>query len=123
MSLEPTKAELEILQALWTLGSATVREVNTLINQKRNVNYSSTLKLMQIMFEKGLLTRDETNMKHIYNSLKEEKETKNLLINKFIGNVFDGSASSLVLQILGDQKTSENEIAKIREMLNDIENK
>ena len=79
--LEPTKAELEILQVLWQHGPSTVRLVNDKLNEeKRGVQYTSTLKLMQIMSDKGLLTRDESNMKHIYSAAEEENKTKEFLV-------------------------------------------
>ena len=80
-SPEPTKSELEILQVLWKHGSSTVRFVNDQLNElKREVQYTSTLKLMQIMSDKGLLTRDETNMKHVYSAAEEESKTKEFLL-------------------------------------------
>jgi len=122
--LEPTKSELEILQVLWQHGPSTVRFVNDELNsQKREVNYTSTLKLMQIMLDKGLLKRDDTNMKHVYSPAEEENKTKSFLLGKFVDNMYDGSASKLMMQLLGNKKTSKKEIDAIRELLKEIDKK
>ena len=89
-SAEPTKSELEILQVLWQYGPSTVRLVNDKLNEeKREVNYTSTLKLMQIMLEKGLLTRDESQMKHVYAAAEEESKTKSALLEKFVETMYN----------------------------------
>jgi BlaI family transcriptional regulator, penicillinase repressor len=120
--LEPTKSELEILQVLWKYGPSTVRFVNeTLNDQKRTVQYTSTLKLMQIMAEKKMLKRDESNMKHIYIAAMEEQKTKGFLLNRFVDSMFNGSASSLMVQLLGDKKTSQKELQEIKEMLKKLD--
>ena len=116
--IEPTKAELEILQVLWQHGPCTVRFVNDKLNeQTRTVQYTSTLKLMQIMNDKGLLERDDTNMKHVYAPAEEEHKTKNYLLERFVNSMYHGSASSLVMQLLGNKKTSKKELKIIKEML------
>src|SRR3954462_12752404 len=105
--IEPTKSELEILQVLWEHGPSAVRFVNDQLNeQKREVQYTSTLKLMQIMVEKGLLNRDDSQMKHVYSPALEENKTKGFLLERFIDTMYNGSASSLMLQLLGNKKTS-----------------
>ena len=115
---EPTKSELEILQVLWQHGPSTVRFVNAHLNQqKREVQYSSTLKLMQIMAEKGLLTRDQTNMKHIYSAAEEEIKTKSYLLEKFVKTMYNGSASNLMMQLLGNKSVSKKEIEAIKELI------
>ena len=122
MQSEPTKSELEILQILWRFGPSTVRFINEELNeQKRAVNYSSTLKLMQIMAEKGLLETDKTNMKHIYSARVEEKKTKGFLLDKFVENMYNGSNSSLMMQLLGNKKTSQKEIEKKKKMLDALD--
>jgi predicted transcriptional regulator len=99
-------------------GPSTVRFVNEKLNeQKREVNYTSTLKLMQIMVEKGILKRDESSMKHIYEPAQEELKTKNFLLDRFVDSIFDGSASSLMMQLLGNKKTSKKELEKIRQLI------
>src|SRR3982750_1613018 len=96
--IEPAKSELEILQVLWQHGPATVRFVNDQLNQqKRAVQYTSTLKLMQIMADKGILNRDETNMKHIYTPAVEEQKTKGFLLDRFVDTMYNGSASKLLM--------------------------
>ncbi|RYZ00765.1 MAG: BlaI/MecI/CopY family transcriptional regulator [Chitinophagaceae bacterium] len=115
---EPTKSELEILQVLWQHGPSTVRFVNDTLNeQKREVQYSSTLKLMQIMHEKGILLRDDSSMKHVYRPALEEQKTKSQLLDRMIDTMFNGSRSNLVLQLLGNKKTSKKELQEIKEFL------
>lgn len=115
---EPTRSELEILQVLWRLGPSTVRMVNDVLNEeKREVQYTSTLKLMQIMVDKKLLDRDESQMKHIYSAAAEEHSTKGRLLDRFVDTMFNGSASSLMQQLLGNKKTSKKELDAIRELL------
>lgn len=122
--IDPTKSELEILQVLWVNGPSTVRFVNDFLNeQKREVQYTSTLKLMQIMVEKGLLLRDESQMKHIYSAAIEENKTKGVLLDKFISSMYNGSASKLMQQLLGSKKTSKEELDAIRELLKKMDKK
>jgi BlaI family transcriptional regulator, penicillinase repressor len=119
---EPTKSELEILQVLWKHGPSTVRFVNDTLNeQSRAVQYTSTLKLMQIMAEKKILKRDETNMKHIYIAAMEEQQTKSFLLNRFVDSMFNGSASSLMVQLLGNKNTSQKELQEIKEILKQLD--
>ena len=120
--IEPTKSELEILQVLWQYGPSTVRFVNETLNeQKRAVQYTSTLKLMQIMAEKKMLKRDETNMKHIYIAEMEEQKTKSFLLDRFVDSMFNGSASSLMMQLLGNKKTTAKELREIKDLLNKLD--
>jgi BlaI family transcriptional regulator, penicillinase repressor len=115
---EPTKSELEILQVIWQHGPSTVRFVNDHLNaKKRTVQYTGTLKLMQIMAEKGILKRDESSMKHVYKSVLEEQKTKGLLLERFVNVLYNGSASNLMMQLLGHKKTSKKELDTIRELL------
>ena len=116
--IEPTRAELEILQVLWKHGPSTVRFVNERLNEeKREVNYTSTLKLMQIMLEKGLLTRDDSQVKHHYTAAEEESKTKNMLLERFVENLYEGSASNLMMQLLGNKKTSKKELDAIKALI------
>ena len=120
---EPTRSELEILQVLWQHGPSTVRFVNDRLNeQKRAVQYTSTLKLMQIMVEKTMLNRDESSMKHIYSAALEEQKTKGLLLDRFVESMYNGSATSLMMQLLGNKKTSKKELQAIKDLLNKMEN-
>ena len=119
---EPTRSELEILKVLWEYGPLTVRQVNNILNEKqREVQYTSTLKLMQIMLEKQLLTRNADSMTHIYAAAVEEGKTKGELLDKFVSNLFEGSASKLILQLLGNKKTLPGELEAIRKMLDEME--
>ncbi|HVW60176.1 MAG TPA: BlaI/MecI/CopY family transcriptional regulator [Puia sp.] len=118
---EPTRSELEILQVLWKHGPSTVRFVNDKLNeQKRAVQYTSTLKLMQIMVEKEILKRDESAMKHIYSAAVEEKTFKGVLLERFVDSMYDGSATSLMMQLLGNKKTSKEELDQIRKLLDKL---
>ena len=119
---EPTKSELEILQVLWKHGPSTVRFVNDYLRGNvRPVQYTSTLKLMQIMVEKNMLIRDEQQMKHIYHALLEEKSTKGQLINQMVNSLFDGSRANLVMQLFGNARPSRKELDEIKEMLRQID--
>jgi BlaI family penicillinase repressor len=116
--LIPTKTELDVLQVLWKHGPSTVRFVHDKLNeQKEIVQYTSTLKLMQVMKEKGMVDRDETNMKHIYSAAVEEDKIKGNLLGRFVDSMFDGSASNLMLALLDNDKTSAEELQKIKELL------
>ena len=120
-SEKPTQAELEILQVLWKSGASPVRLVNDELCKKREVGYTTTLKLMQNMFEKGFVTRQEQGKKHLYTANISEEETQKKLLDRFVENAFGGSAMKLVMQALGNHKTSKEEIDEIREYLNKIE--
>ena len=95
---KPTESELEILQILWQKGDCTVREVHEILEKIKNAGYTTTLKLMQIMHEKGLVARDTTSKTHIYKALVNQQKTQQQLVNKMIDNVFNGSAARLVMQ-------------------------
>ena len=121
-SMEPTKSELEILQVVWQHGPSTVRFVNDQLNEiKREVQYTSTLKLMQIMVEKGLLVRDESQMKHVYSAAAEESKTKSYLLDRFVDSMYNGSASQLMMQLLGNKKTSKKELEQIKELIRNMD--
>jgi BlaI family penicillinase repressor len=119
--IEPTKSELEILGVIWKYGASTVRFVNDKLNETREVNYTSTLKLMQIMADKGILTRDESQMKHIYHVAQKEQKTKDFLLEKFIDTMYNGSAGKLMMQLLGNKKTSKEDIEEIKKILNKLD--
>ncbi|WP_131535946.1 BlaI/MecI/CopY family transcriptional regulator [Pedobacter nototheniae] len=118
---EPTKAELEILQVLWEFGPSTVRFVNDKLNEQREVNYTSTLKQMQILAEKGILKRDESQMKHIYIPVEAEEKTKDQLLDRFVNTLYKGSASKLMMQLLGNEKTSKSDIEEIKRLLDSMD--
>jgi BlaI family transcriptional regulator, penicillinase repressor len=120
----PTKTEMDVLQILWSYGPSTVRFVHDKLNeQKEAVIYTSTLKLMQVMKEKGMLDRDESSMKHVYSPALEEAKVKGGMLGRFVDSMYNGSPSSLMMALLGNDKTSAEELRKIKDMLNDIDNK
>lgn len=119
--MKPTDAELEILQILWMMGPCTVRLVNDELNKNRKIGYTTTLKMMQIMLDKGMLSRNEENRSHLYSALLNEKDTQNLLLNRLVKSAFGGSALKLVVSALGNGKTSKTELAKIKDFIDAIE--
>lgn len=119
--LVPTKSELEILQVLWEIGPSTVREVHNVLLAQKEVNYTTTLKLMQIMADKGILARDESQMKHVYRVAEDEQKTKDHLLEKFVDSIYNGSASKLVMRLLDTKKTSKEDLKAIKEMLKKLE--
>lgn len=114
---EPTESEVEILQILWQKGSATVREVHEVLEKQKDVGYTTTLKLMQIMVEKGIVDRDTSKRIHIYKPLIPQSSVENNLINKLRQKIFRGSASRLVIGALSSEPVSEEELEEIREFL------
>ena len=119
-NIEPTKSELEILQVLWQHGPSTVRFVNDTLNeQKREVQYTSTLKLMQIMTEKGLVARDESDRTHIYHPRLTQEQTQRQLVRDLLDRAFGGSSSKLVMQALATRRASAEELMEIRQLLDD----
>lgn len=121
-NIKPTEGEMEILQVLWKKGNCTVREVHEALN-KKDSGYTTTLKLMQIMHEKGLVDRDTSSKTHIYRSLVNQEQTQQQMVNKMIDNVFNGSAARLVMQALGNKTASQEEIDLIKAYLDKLENK
>jgi len=119
--MKPTDAELEILQVIWLHGPVSVRFVNDELNREKQVGYTTTLKLMQIMTEKGLLKRSEKGRKHIYNVVLREKEAKSLLLDKFVKTAFGGSAMDLVMQALGNHQTTPDELEDLKALIDRIE--
>ena len=120
----PTKSEMDVLQILWQHGPSTVRFVHDTLNeQKEAVQYTSTLKLMQVMTEKGMLTRDETNMKHVYSAALEEGATKGTMLTRFVDSMYNGSVSNLMVALLDNDKTSIKELKLIKEMLKKLDGK
>ena len=118
---KPTNAELEILKIVWENGPSTVKFVNERLNKKRKVGYTTTLKTMQIMFEKELLARDRSGRSHTYNALRKENETQSLMVDKILDTVFGGSASKLVMHALSSSKTSAKEIEEIKKFIEKME--
>lgn len=115
--LKPTDSELEILQVLWERGKATVREVHEELIETKDCGYTTTLKLMQIMFEKGLVTRDDSSRTHIYQANVSREKTQQQLVNKMVNALFSGSHSQLVMQALGSHTPSKEELDEIQQLL------
>jgi BlaI family transcriptional regulator, penicillinase repressor len=122
---KPTESELEILQVLWELGASTVRTVNDELCKRKGteVGYTTTLKQIQIMYEKGFVSRNDDAKTHIFKAAIAETETKKQLLDRFVDNVFRGSAMNLVMQALGGKKSNADEISEIRRFLDEMENK
>lgn len=133
---KPTDSELEILHILWEQGPCTVRTVNDVLNeqrrqgatharpahkQKESAGYTTTLKLMQIMFEKGLVTRREEGRTHTYTAAVRENETQGILLQEFVENTFRGSTARLVMQALGNHEASSEELDEIKALIAKIE--
>ncbi|CAN5301095.1 BlaI/MecI/CopY family transcriptional regulator [soil metagenome] len=119
-NFKPTESELEILQILWNHGSCTVRDVHEEISKTKETGYTTTLKLMQIMSEKGLVIRDERSKTHIYQPAISRQKTQKQFLDKMIDGLFSGSSSQLVIQALGNQKTSKVEIEEIQKYLDNL---
>jgi BlaI family transcriptional regulator, penicillinase repressor len=120
--VKPTESELEILNILWHKDSATVRDVHEELGKSKDVGYTTTLKLMQIMHEKGLVKRDESMRTHIYQPAVNREKTQKHLLDKMIDSLFGGSSTQLVLQALGngDSKISVEELEKIQTLINNL---
>ncbi|MCB0534711.1 MAG: BlaI/MecI/CopY family transcriptional regulator [Lewinellaceae bacterium] len=132
---KPTESELEVLQILWESGPSTVRQVNDHLNDPqttarssrrstgtpREVGYTTTLKIMQIMFEKGLVSRDEDGRTHIYTAAVSEQDTQSALLQQFVDATYRGSAMKLVMQALGNHDASPAEIDEIKTLLAQLE--
>jgi predicted transcriptional regulator len=119
-AIKPTESELEILQVLWSKGTASVRDVHETLSEQKEVGYTTTLKLMQIMHEKGLVKRDDTFRTHIYSAAVNKEKTQQHLLGKMINGLFGGSSSQLILQALGSHQASPEELEEIQRLLNDL---
>ena len=117
----PTEKELQILSILWNYGPSTVRNINKVMNQDENTGYTTTLKLMQIMYEKGLLKRDESSKTHIYLPAQSEAHVQDEVVGSLLDRVFSGSTEKLVLRALSSKKVSAEELANIKKMVNQKE--
>jgi predicted transcriptional regulator len=123
MSAKPSESELEILQVLWEKGPLTVREVNDRLNETRRVGYTTTLKIMQIMAEKGMLERDTGQRSHVYSPTLEPEEVQSGILDHVIRTVFKGQASRLVISALGSHTTSSEEMEEIKAMIESLQKK
>ena len=121
-NIKPTEAELEILQVLWQNGPCSVREVNDILNTTREVGYTTTLKIMQIMLDKGLVGRNDEKRTHIYHASAKEQDVQNQLLNRFVEATYRGSASRLVMQLIGNHKASQEELGEIKKLIEKLEN-
>jgi BlaI family transcriptional regulator, penicillinase repressor len=123
-NIKPTDSELEILQLLWQHGPLSVRTINEMLNESigdNSIGYTTTLKIMQIMYEKGILKRNTDQRSHIYEAALKEHETQQNLLNEFLDATYRGSASKLVMQALGNHKASEEELQMIKNFIKDLE--
>ena len=122
-ALKPTESELDILKILWEKKQCSVREVHTILANVKDVGYTTTLKLMQIMFDKGIVSRDSSQKVHVYTPILKQQDTQQHFIGKMVNTLFNGNASELVLHTLGNSKHSEKELSAIQELLNTLKNK
>ena len=113
----PTDAELEILRVLWQRGASTVRDVYDALSKTKPIGYTTVLKFMQIMAEKGLVRRDEEQRAHVYSAMVPQEQTQQQMVRDLLRRAFDDSASQLVMQALASKKTSPEELAEIRRLL------
>lgn len=118
--LKPTESELEILRVLWERGEATVRDVHEELSKTKDAGYTTTLKLMQIMHEKGMVKRDESSKTHKYTSLLSREKTQKQFMGKMIDTLFQGSSTQLVMQALGNHKTSKEELDEIQKLIDNL---
>jgi predicted transcriptional regulator len=118
----PTDTELEILRALWQRGPSTVREVQETLGEARPTGYTTVLKMLQIMTEKGLVRRDESQRAHVYEARLAQEQTQQQMVGDLLERVFGGSATSLVMQALATKKkTSAEELSQIRQIIDEFE--
>ncbi len=119
--IKPTESELNILQVLWNKGPATVRDINDELNKTREIGYTTTLKILQIMTEKGLVTRIKDGRNHIYSTAVEQNAAQQQLLDKLLNGVFGGSAKKLVMQALGNHNPSKTELEEIKKYIEKLE--
>lgn len=118
--IKPTDGELEILAVLWQKGIASVRDVHEVLAKTKEVGYTTTLKLMQIMNEKGLVRRDQSAKTHFYQAAITKEKTQKQLVGKMIDNLFGGSSAQLVIQALGNYKANDEELKEIEQLLENL---
>jgi BlaI family penicillinase repressor len=118
--IKPTESELEILRILWEKGTASVREVHEELSKTKEAGYTTTLKLMQIMHEKGLVHRDDSVKTHIYQAAVTKDKTQKHMLNRMINTLFGGSTTELVLQALGNHKATKEELEEIERLINNL---
>jgi BlaI family penicillinase repressor len=118
---KPTEGELEILQTLWRYGPCTVKQVNEIMNERKDVGYTTTLKMLQIMLEKGFCVREAEGKLHIYKAALKEQQVKKSYVRDMIDQVFEGSPMEMVVQTLGNYKASAQEISELKKLIKDLE--
>ena len=118
---KPTDSELEILEILWDQGPSTVKSVNQIQNSKKAVGYTTTLKMMQIMLEKKILTRIKSGRGHVYTTNYNRDETRKIILDNLLNSVFAGSASKLVMQVIDGSKMKKKDIDEIKEFISNYE--
>lgn len=123
ISTQPTEVELQILRVLWEKGPCMVREIHTQLNDAKGTNYSTTVKMLAVMLEKGLIKRDDEAKPHVYSAVLTRAKAGKRMLGALIDKVYDGSAASLVLQALAGSKATKEELIEIRRMLDQIEGK
>ena len=120
-SPQPTEVELAILRVLWDRGPSSVRQVHEALSAARDTGYSTTLKMMQVMFDKGLLKRDESVRPQVYRPTQPEAQTQTQMVDDLIQKVFGGSARKLVLRAVQSEQVSAGELAEIRKLLKQMD--
>lgn len=122
-STQPTDVELRILSILWSRGPSPVRVIHQQLSAEKGTNYSTTVKMLSVMLEKGLVTRDESVRPHVYRAVRSQAATQKRMLRELIDKVYAGSSMSLVLQALSTQKASPDELAEVRRLLDELEGK
>jgi predicted transcriptional regulator len=119
---QPTKTELNILRILWINGESTVREVHEALNKEESSGYTTALKMLQVMHQKGLVIRDDSQRAHVYSAAVSKLETQSSFLSDLVNKLFDGSTSQLVLQALGNSpKADKGQLEKIQKLLSEID--
>lgn len=118
---QPTKAELELLRVLWGRGPSTVREIHEALSGQKETGYTTTLKILQRMTDKGLVRRDASQRSHVYQAALQAEQTQRQLVRDLLHHAFGGSPGKLVVQALSEENASAEELAEIRRMLDELE--
>ena len=119
-SSQPTEVELRILRTLWELGPSTVRDIHNLMTETKDTRYSTTVKMLSVMLDKGLVKRDDSVRPQVYRAAASQQRTQKRMLTEMIQKVYDGSATSLVLQALSSTKASKQDLAEIRKLLDQL---
>lgn len=123
LNIKPTESELEILKILWEKKECSVREVHTILASNKDVGYTTTLKLMQIMYDKGIVKRNDKQKTHLYAALIKQEDTQQQFVGKMVQTLFNGNASQLVLHTLGNGNHTSEELDAIQSLLNSLKHK